>query len=164
MSHPEGLRRVLWDGDGANMLTSPEVPVKTGWSSRVALHRLCVELESLEVGTGSQAHLDFPGTHIILFWAVKCKSIHQGRVGCPYMGNLKRNTTNELTSTHRLREWNYGCGRGEEDGGRDDWEFGMDTYTLLHVKWITNKDLLHSTRASAQCYVAAWMGGEFGGK
>ena len=39
----------------------------------------------------------------------------------------------------------------------------MDMYTPLHLKWITNKDLLCSTGNSAQCYVAAWMGGEFGG-
>ena len=38
----------------------------------------------------------------------------------------------------------------------------MDMYTLLYLKWITNKDLLYSTWNSAQCYVAAWMGGEFG--
>ena len=42
--------------------------------------------------------------------------------------------------------------------------FGMDRYTLLYLKWITNKDLLYSTRSSAQCYVAAWMRGEFGGE
>ena len=35
-------------------------------------------------------------------------------------------------------------------------------YTLLYLKWITNKDLLYSTGNSAQCYVAAWVGGEFG--
>ena len=35
-------------------------------------------------------------------------------------------------------------------------------YTLLYLKWITNKDLLYSTGNSAQCYVAAWMGGESG--
>ena len=40
-------------------------------------------------------------------------------------------------------------------------EFGMDVYTLLYLKWITNKDLLYSTGNSAQCYVAAWTGGEF---
>ena len=28
-------------------------------------------------------------------------------------------------------------------------EFGMDLYTLLCLKWITNKDLLHSTGSSA---------------
>ena len=35
-------------------------------------------------------------------------------------------------------------------------------YTLLYVKWITNRVLLCSTGNSAQGYVAAWMGGEFG--
>jgi len=35
-------------------------------------------------------------------------------------------------------------------------------YTLLYLKWITNKDLLYSTWNSAQRYVAAWMGEEFG--
>ena len=43
-------------------------------------------------------------------------------------------------------------------------EFGIHMYTLLYLKWITNKDLLHSTGNSAQCYVAAWMEGEFGGE
>ena len=32
------------------------------------------------------------------------------------------------------------------------------------LKWITKKDLLSSTGNSAQGYVAAWMGGEFGGE
>ena len=40
----------------------------------------------------------------------------------------------------------------------------MDVYTLLYLKQITNKDLLYSIGNSAQCYVATWMGGEFGGK
>ena len=43
-------------------------------------------------------------------------------------------------------------------------EFGVDVYTLLCWKWITNKDPLHSTVNSAQCSVAAWMGGESGGE
>ena len=30
-------------------------------------------------------------------------------------------------------------------------EFGMDTYTLLCLKWIANKDLLYSIQNSAQC-------------
>ena len=42
-------------------------------------------------------------------------------------------------------------------------EFGMDMHTLLYLKWITNKEVLYSTGNSAQCYVAAWMGREFGG-
>ena len=43
-------------------------------------------------------------------------------------------------------------------------EFGVDMYALLYLKWITNKVLLFSTRNSAPCYAAAWMGGEFGGE
>ena len=42
-------------------------------------------------------------------------------------------------------------------------EFRMDRYTLLYLKWITNKDLLYSTGNSAQCYGAAWMWVGFGG-
>ena len=37
-------------------------------------------------------------------------------------------------------------------------DFGMGTYTLLYLKWLTNKDLLYSVWDSTQCYVAAWMG------
>ena len=37
-------------------------------------------------------------------------------------------------------------------------------YTLLHLNWITNKDLLYSTENSAQCYVVAWMEGVSGGE
>ena len=40
----------------------------------------------------------------------------------------------------------------------------MDMDTLLYFTWRTNKDLLDSTGNSAQCRVAAWMGGEFGGE
>ena len=40
--------------------------------------------------------------------------------------------------------------------GQRDREFGMDMYTLLYLKWITNKDLLYSIGNSAQCYVATW--------
>ena len=43
-------------------------------------------------------------------------------------------------------------------------EFGMNMYTLLYLKWITNKDPLYSTWNSAQCYAADWMGKEFGGE
>ena len=40
----------------------------------------------------------------------------------------------------------------------------MVMYILLYLKWITNKGLLYSIGNSAQCYVPAWMGGEFGEK
>ena len=38
----------------------------------------------------------------------------------------------------------------------------MDMYTLLYLKWITNKDLLYSIWDSVQCYVADWVRKEFG--
>ena len=38
----------------------------------------------------------------------------------------------------------------------------MDMYTLLYLKWITNKVLVCSMGNSAQCHGAAWMGGAFG--
>ena len=34
----------------------------------------------------------------------------------------------------------------------------MDMYTLLYLKQVTNKDLLHSMWNSAQCYVPGWDG------
>ena len=43
-------------------------------------------------------------------------------------------------------------------------EFGINIYTLLYSKQITNQILLYSTENSAHCSVAAWMGGEFGGE
>ena len=54
--------------------------------------------------------------------------------------------------------------RREGWGEGIDREFEMDMYTLLYFKWITNKDLRYSTGKSHQCYVAAWMEGEFGGE
>ena len=80
------------------------------------------------------------------------------------MWNLKRNDTNELiykTKTHRLREGtkSYWWGGGgavqwEESRGGLVREFEIDMYTLLYLKWKTNKDLLFNTWKSAQCYVA----------
>ena len=51
-------------------------------------------------------------------------------------------------------EWGEGICRG----------LGIDMYTLLYLKWMTNKDLLYSTGNSTQCCVAAWMGREFRGE
>ena len=56
---------------------------------------------------------------------------------------------------------------GGKDEGRNKGifrEFGMDMYTLLYLKLITNKDLLYSTWISFQYYVVAWMEGEIGGE
>ena len=43
---------------------------------------------------------------------------------------------------------------GRADGGGIVKEFGIDMYTLLYLKWITNKDLLCGTRNSIQYYIA----------
>jgi len=43
-------------------------------------------------------------------------------------------------------------------------ELSTDMYTLIYLKWISNRNLLYSTGNSAQCYVAAWMGGELRGE
>ena len=57
------------------------------------------------------------------------------------------------------------AGGGQEDERKGLYrDLGMDVYTLLYLKWIRNKDLQYSTWNSAQCYVAAWMGGKFGGE
>ena len=34
---------------------------------------------------------------------------------------------------------------GGKGGGGMNWEIGIDIYTLLYIKQITNKDLLYST-------------------
>ena len=52
--------------------------------------------------------------------------------------------------------------RREELGKEIVKEFGIYVYTLLHLKWITNRDLPYSTGNSAQYYVTTWMGGKFG--
>ena len=48
--------------------------------------------------------------------------------------------------------------------GERDRELGKVMYTPLNLKRIIHKDLEHSTGNSAQCYVAGWMGAEFGGE
>ena len=64
------------------------------------------------------------------------------------MWNLKRNNTNELTykiekdsQTERINLWEFTVGGGEGWGKRIVREFGMGTYTLLCLKWITSKNL-----------------------
>ena len=40
-------------------------------------------------------------------------------------------------------------------GGGIDWEIGMDMYTLLYLKQVTNNDLLYSIDNSAQLFIVA---------
>ena len=44
-------------------------------------------------------------------------------------------------------------GYQERKGDGMNWENGIDIYTLLHIKSITNEDLLYSTENSIQCSV-----------
>ena len=74
----------------------------------------------------------------------------RGEMSCdiPDVWSLETNDANELTKqkeTHRLRKRT--CGFQEEGIVR---ECGRDTYTLLYLKWITNK--VHSTWNSAKCW------------
>ena len=48
--------------------------------------------------------------------------------------------------------------KGERKGVGINWEVGTDIYTLLYIKWITNKDLLYSTGNSTQYSVMTHMG------
>ena len=76
---------------------------------------------------------------------------------------IQMNLLIKQKETHKLRQQTYGC-QGEGWGKEIVRAFGMDMYTLLYLKWITNKDPPYSIWNSAQCYVAAWMGGGFGGE
>ena len=46
---------------------------------------------------------------------------------------------------HRCREQTYGHQGGKAEarvgGGVMNWEIGIDMYTLMRIKWMTNKDL-----------------------
>ena len=81
----------------------------------------------------------------------------------PYIRNLKEimqmNLFTKQKETHRLRKWTSGC---QGEGTVRD--FGKVKYTLLYLKWITNKDLLYSTWNSAQYSVPAWMSRGFEGE
>jgi len=85
--------------------------------------------------------------------AMWSKSDRQGEIlyGIPYMQNLKGNDSNELifktdSQTQRTDlRW-----PGGRVGGGIVGELGMDIYTLLYLKWITNNDL-HNEVCSMLC-------------
>ena len=41
-----------------------------------------------------------------------------------------------------------------------NWEIGIYIYTLIYIKWITNKNLLYSKGNSTQYSVVTYMGKE----
>ena len=77
---------------------------------------------------------------------------------------IQMNLLAKQKETHRLGKQTYGCRAGQRVVKGIVRESGTFMYTLLYSKWMTNNDLLYSTWNSTQCYVAAWMGGGFGGE
>ena len=71
---------------------------------------------------------------------------------------IQMNLFTKQKQTYKLREGIYGCQNGEERREGVVREFEMDMYTLLHLKWVTNKDL---ELCSMLC--DSLDGGEFGG-
>ena len=67
------------------------------------------------------------------------------------------NLLRKQKETHRLRKQTKGR---QGEGLVKDFEKVM--YTVLYLKWKTNKNLPYSTWNSAQCYVPIWIGGGFG--
>ena len=71
---------------------------------------------------------------------------------------ILKNGTNELTNKTEIESqmqkttlWLPGG-----KGGGINWDIGIDIYTLLYIKQITNKDLLYSTGNSTQYSVMAY--------
>ena len=83
------------------------------------------------------------------------------KIYAPFTNELAYETERD-SQTQRTNLWFWAGGWGEGEGIVR--EFGMGMCTLLYLKWIANKDLLYSTGNSAQCQVAAWLRGEFGGE
>ena len=78
------------------------------------------------------------------------------------MWNLKkRKGTNELIYKTevdpQMQKTNLWLPGGKMGGGIN-WKIGIDIYTLLYIKQITNKDLQYSTGNSTQYFVMAYMG------
>ena len=78
---------------------------------------------------------------------------------CGIYNMTQMNLSTKQKQSHRLREQIYGY-QGEGLRGGIDWEFGIDMYTLLYLKYITNRDLLYSTGNSTQYSIITYMGKE----
>ena len=75
-----------------------------------------------------------------------------------YKQNLKGNDTNELIYKIETDSQTYGC-HWKRMGDRVVREFGTDMYTLLYLRWITNKDLLYGRQNSVICDRVMWEPG-----
>ena len=77
------------------------------------------------------------------------------------MWNLKNNTNELIYKTEtdsQTQKQTYGYQWGK--GGGINQEYGINRYTPIYIKQITNKDLLYSTGNSTQYSVMAYMGKE----
>ena len=55
---------------------------------------------------------------------------------------VQMNQSAEQKLRHRCREQTYGQQGGEAAGGGGmNWEIGIDMYTLMCIKWMTNKNI-----------------------
>ena len=61
--------------------------------------------------------------------------------------------------SHRCRKQTYGY-QGGKGGGGMNCEIGIDIYTLVYMKQVTNENLLCNTGNSTQCSVVTQMGRE----
>ena len=121
-----------------------------GKSTRVGCHAL---LQGIFLTQGSNLCL-LP----LLYWLGGSLPLAPaGKPNIAYMQNKKKliqiNLFTKQKQTHRFREWTYGYQWGKLRGVKVVREFGINMYTLLYLKWITNKDLQYRTRNSAQYFV-----------
>ena len=73
-------------------------------------------------------------------------------------GILKNGTNEHIYKTEiesQLQKTTY-----DYQVGKMNWETGIDIYTLLYIRKITNKDLLYSTGNTNQYTVMGYMGKE----
>ena len=100
----------------------------------------------------------------ILAWKIPWREEPRGlqSIGLQKESNVTENTHTQH-SIHNIENESMVAGGERRRKGRVR-DFGMDKYTQLYSKGITNKSLWYSTGNSAQCYVAAWMEEEFGGE
>ena len=62
---------------------------------------------------------------------------------------IQKNLFTKQKETHNL-ENKRGYQRGQVEGGMDS-QYGIDIYSLLHMKWMVSRDLLYTTGNSLFC-------------
>ena len=73
---------------------------------------------------------------------------------------IQMNLFTKQKQTHRHRKQTYGYQRGKGGEGGINQRFGINRYTLLHIKQINNKDLLYSIGDYIQYLVITYNGKE----